>query len=366
MKYLLQDIIKFFYGLLKCPIATLKDLGKNLSYALKLPEQVVRLQEQTFRTPFIIQIETTNACNARCLFCAYSRMKRKKGIMSLALFEKILKDYATMGGGPISFTPVVGDALLDPHLLERLAILKEYPEINQITLTTNAIALDRYSDDEVCHLLETLYCIQVSIGGLNAATYKMLYGVDQFSKVRTAMERLMRLKEKVSQPANLTFAFRTNDSEFEGNYKQQLDEYRQRGVYVSHISTYANYSGIIQNDLQRKLLVLKSQGRKRRICTYGSVAMSVCWDGAITACGCADFDADRLKIGNAEKESLSQIFVGEKRKAILNSFEKGKLLKICRDCSAYRPNTDFALPYFKGIQPHQPLPLEFYQQIWGG
>ncbi len=366
MKYYVRLMQHIIHGLLTAPMKTSQEVYRSLLFRFKLPEQVVRLQEHTRMVPLIIQIETINVCNARCAFCAYPSMKRKKGVMSLDLFERIITDYSAMGGGPVSFTPVVGDALLDPHLLERLKVLEAYPAINQLTLTTNGIALDQYSDDEVRHLLAAFYCIQVSIGGLDAATYGMLYGVEKFAKVREAMERLLNLKDTVAQPANITFAFRTNEPKFEAHFKEQLDEYRRRGAFISHICSYANYSGVVKEDEQRKLAVLSSPGRKHRICTYGSVAMSVCWDGTITACGCVDFDADRLTIGHAAREELAAVWSGEKRTAILTSFEKGRLLPICQDCSAYRPSTDFVLPHFNGIQPHRPLPLDFFRQFWGG
>jgi MoaA/NifB/PqqE/SkfB family radical SAM enzyme len=350
----------------RSPVKSLTGIGRRILHRFKVPAQVVRLQKLTRETPLILQIETINVCNATCVFCAYSSMTRKKGVMSVSLFEKIVKEYAEMGGGPVSLTPVVGDALLDPHLMERLRILDSHPEINQITVTTNGIALDRYSDEEVRYLLKTLYCIQVSIGGMDAATYEMMYGIDRFSQVQQTMERLMKLREAVPCPAHITFAFRTNDWKFETRFKPLLDEYRQRGIFISHIWTYANYSGLVQNDEERKLVVLKSKEEKRRTCVYGSVAMSVCWDGTITACGCADFDGNQLTIGHAEKGTLAEVWFGKKRTAILDSFPKGTLAKICRECSAYQPNTIFAQSCFTGIQPHRPLPLAFFHQFWGG
>ena len=366
MKDFFAQILTIAHGLVKSPRATLVQLGKDVRYRFRLPAQVTELEALTYQTPFILQIETTNVCNASCIFCAYPKMSRKPGFMSLSLFEKVVKDYAAMGGGPVSLTPVVGDVLLDPHLMERFRILREHPEINQISFTTNAIGLDRYSDEEVCRLLRETYCIQVSIGGLDVETYRALYGVDRFARVRQAMERLLRLNETLSRPAHITFAFRTNDPAFESRFKQQLDEYRQRGAFISHIWTYANYSGVVENDKIRNLTVLKSVGGKSRICTYGSVAMSICWDGTITACGCVDFDGSRLRIGHAEQEPLASVWAGRRRIAILQSFGSGKLVPICRDCSAYRPNTDFALPHFEGIQACQPLPLGFFHQFWGG
>jgi len=348
------------------PVRTIAGFGQRLLQEIKVPARVVRLRKIVREAPLILQIETINVCNAACIFCAYPRMERNKGVMGLPLFEKIVKDYSAMGGGAVSLTPVVGDALLDPHLMERLRILERYPEINQVTLTTNAIALDRYSDEDVRHLLEKLYCIQVSVGGLDAETYRTMFGVDKYPQVQKAMERLLALKDKITNAADISFAFRTNDRNFENRFKRKIDDYRQRGAFVSHIWTYANYSGMVKSDDKRNLVVMNSWRKKRHPCVYASVAMSVCWDGRITACGCADFEGAKLTIGHADKEVLSEVWSGRKRNAVLDSFERRKVPPVCLRCSAYQPDTIFASSCFKDATPHRPLPLDFYHQVWGG
>jgi MoaA/NifB/PqqE/SkfB family radical SAM enzyme len=350
-------------GFMQSPFKTLGEIGRRFIPGDRGGPQVSRLRQIVQELPLILQIETINVCNAACLFCAYSSMRRNKGVMSLALFEKIVKDYTEMGGGPVSLTPIVGDALLDPHLMERLRMLEAYPAINQVTITTNGIALDRYSDEDIRRLLSTLYCLQVSIGGLDAATYELMYGVDRFSQVRQAMERLVRLRDTVQRPAHITFAFRTNDWKFEARFKKLIREYRERGVFISHISTYANYAGVVRNDEKRNLMIARNKGKKRITCVTPSMCMGICWEGTITACSCADFDGDKLTIGHAERDHLAEVWAGEKRTGILDSFGKGEIRPICRECSAYTPDTIFAGACFKGIEPHQPLPLDFFRQM---
>jgi MoaA/NifB/PqqE/SkfB family radical SAM enzyme len=353
-------------GLKRSPGKTLAEMAGFLLPRRGDEAQRGRLQKLTREAPLTLQIETTNVCNAACVFCAYSAMQRSKGVMSMALFAKIVDDYAAMGGGPVSLTPVVGDALLDPHLLERLRLLSAHPLVNQITMTTNAIALDRYGDDEVRFLLETLDCIQVSIGGLDAATYKTLYGVDRFPQVLASLGRLLTLKEGVDNGADLTFAFRTNDWKFEVRFKRQLDEYRRRGVFISHIWTYANYSGVIKSDSRMNLQVIETPAKTTSTCVYPCVHLAVCWDGRVTACGCADFEGKSLWVGQAEENSLAELWYGEKRSRILESFTSGRLTPICRQCTAYQPDALFAQPLFRDIIPGKPLTLDYLHRFWGG
>lgn len=366
MKTLTRRLNILRLGLLKSPWQTCVQLSQ-LIFPPKGDQTQQQFLEQSLRAvPLILQIETTNACNAACVFCAYPSMQRKKGVMSMELFNKVLDDYAAMGGGPVSLTPVVGDALLDPYFMERLHLLSVYPTVNQVTMTTNAIALERYSDDEVRFLLETMDCIQISVGGLKAETYASLYGVDRLPQVLIAMDRLMGLNEGLGNPAHITIAFRTNDWKFEIRYAQQLDSYRQKGVFVSHISTYANYSGTVKSDPQLNLEVIDTPQKTTTACVYACVHLAVCWDGRVTACGCADFEGKHLCLGQIEESSLAELWRGAKRGHVLESFQNGKLIPLCRQCTAYQPNSIFAQPLFKNVVPGQPLPLHYLQQFWGG
>ena len=349
------------------PLNTLSEIGRRLLPGRKVSTQVSRLREVTRETPLILQIETTNICNARCVFCAYSKMAREKGVMSMPLFERIVREYAAMGGGPVSLTPVVGDALLDPHLLKRLRILEACPEIRQVSLTTNAIALERYPDEDVCRLLEAIDCIQVSIGGLDAATYETMYGVNRFPQVQRGLERLLALRESVAAPAHITLAFRTNDWKFERRFRRQLEEFRRRGVFVSHIWSYSNYSGFVKSDEKLNLAVVDSSVKMRQVCIYARVHMAICWDGRITACGCADFEGDALRIGQVGQDHLTDVWAGNKQIGILDSFQKGNPAEICRECSAYQPDSVvFSRKFCVGIEPHRPLPLVYFRQFLGG
>lgn len=240
--------------------------------------------------------------------------------------------------------------------------------MSQVTMTTNGIAFERFSDDEMRQILKVMDCIQLSVGGLDPETYKSLFRVDRFEQVSKGMDRLLTIRNELASPANLIFAFRTNDWKFELRYWRQLHDYRKRGAYISHIWTYANYSGLIQKKkTKQNLEIIESNTKKCQTCIYPVVHMAISCDGKITACGCVDFEGKALSIGQVGKESLKQVWLGEKRRAILDSFGKGKLAKICFDCSAYKPDSDlFSRMFCREINPTEPLPPEFFRQFWGG
>jgi len=69
----------------------------------------------------------------------------------------------------------------------------------------------------------------------------------------------------------------------------------------------------------------------------------------------------------AGQNSLAEVWAGEKRIGILDSFPKGDLAEICRKYSAYQPDSGvFSSKFSRGIEPQHPLPLEYFQRYWEG
>src|SRR5215213_1852858 len=71
------------------------------------------------RMPEIVQIESTNICNAKCVFCPRDDMHRRQGVMSVELFRKIVDECAELG---ITYVRMhnYGEALLDRRLVEKV------------------------------------------------------------------------------------------------------------------------------------------------------------------------------------------------------------------------------------------------------
>src|SRR5215218_7368446 len=94
--------------------------------------------------PEIVQIESTNICNAKCVFCPRDDMHRRQGVMSVDLFKKIVDECAELG---ITHVRVhnYGEAFLDRHLTEKVRYakgkgIKEVVMIRNGPLTTEKIA----------------------------------------------------------------------------------------------------------------------------------------------------------------------------------------------------------------------------------
>ena len=88
--------------------------------------------------PDRLYIETTNLCNARCVFCMYPKIHGTFPIeyMEKSLFENVVNDYINMGGREISLTPTVADPFTDKYFAERFEFL-EKRKIRKVSRSAN-------------------------------------------------------------------------------------------------------------------------------------------------------------------------------------------------------------------------------------
>ena len=107
------------------------------------PENISFFTHRGRYRPLGLLIETVNICNNDCVICPYSAQTRDRRIMSTSLFEKVVDDYARIGGGPVSLTPMVGEVFLDKRLRERLTYLRGTPSITKVSTITNATMVRR-------------------------------------------------------------------------------------------------------------------------------------------------------------------------------------------------------------------------------
>src|SRR5258708_22833302 len=97
--------------------------------------------------PEIVQIESTNICNAKCVFGPRDDMHRRQGVMSLDLFHKVVDECAELG---ITHVRVhnYGEPFLDRHLVEKVRYakqkgIKEVGMISNGSLITEKVARGR-------------------------------------------------------------------------------------------------------------------------------------------------------------------------------------------------------------------------------
>ena len=295
-----------------------------------------------------LRIETVNVCNNNCIICAYGDQTRPKQRMSWELFRKVLADYKEMGGGYVSLTPLVGDVFMDPELQERLAYMRECEFVTGIGFTTNAVMSNRLSDEKLRAIIGSLKHLSISIYGIDAEEYEAMTRKKTY---RESIEAIRRILAVATFPVILSFRNLKKHSEKEvldwlkselGVAREEIGEEKGRHkVYVnSFMYVYCNW-GIYSNE-KRPLPFDASweafQPQKvRPQCLIPILAFMVYSSGSVSFCNCDNFDdAEELRLGNANTDSLSNIYNNAKTKSLWNWAKHG-VPAFCQNCSHHIP-----------------------------
>ena len=94
-------------------------MGSVASYVIA---DTMSLLRQSF--PKTVRIETTNHCQADCVFCPRSTIGRSKGNMKQDLFERVVEQ-CVEGGVRLVHLHGYGEPLIDKHLPDRIRYCKE-------------------------------------------------------------------------------------------------------------------------------------------------------------------------------------------------------------------------------------------------
>jgi radical SAM protein with 4Fe4S-binding SPASM domain len=299
-------------------------------WKLKIPDI---LYERRSR-PIMLDCETINTCTNNCIICAYGMMKRNKIIMPIERFEKVLHDYSEMGGGYLSLTPR-GEIFLDPILVKRVELLNKYPRIKGISVTTNAVPIDRFSDEDLILILNSFIRIHISIYGLDREEYRTMTQRDFYSKVVSNVKKIIELVDR----ERISFGFRLLKKHSEEDIGEWIkNNFGIDDIFYSYTYTYTDWRGAL-ND---RTLPFEGKWQERVPgkchCLMPLVEGVVYSNGDVSFCPCTEFDIiEEFKLGNIDDQSLSELFDSNRNKELWS-----KLPGTCLNCSYYRPITQLS------------------------
>jgi len=288
--------------------------------------------------------EISNACNANCSFCAYRFQIRKKNIINFDLYKKTIDEYSEDGGGKVSYTPVVGDPLVDKNLLEKVKYARSKKNINGAFLYTNALFFDRYKISEVVSSGLTRIAISTFFG--DRELYKKYYGVDGYERVVKNIIDLAKENNLQNKPIYITLHLRVEAPESRWVENEEFKEIVSLvgSENVSFKTEYENWSGMITDkDLPAGCTLgnnLSVKDKSKEPCWELYRKVYVMSDGRVGVCPTRDLEGE-IEIGNSNDEKLIDIWRGEKIKEFKKNWVNQNLPKVCVECDRYRPISSY-------------------------
>lgn len=286
-----------------------------------------------------ITIETTNICNANCIFCAYQYQERPTGVMRMDLFQRVIDEFSAMGGTIVCLTPTVGDPLVDTYILDRIRYARTKSTITQVGMYSNLILLKKWGAAAL--VKSGLTHLVVSMSGFDEQMYRRVYRSKHYADVFKNILTFIEENQRCGNPVDFRIDMRV-DRPLSEVY-QSPDLLKVAGLIgIDRISVkfaYDSWAGKITKEQLSGNMKLRHPNSFRfpRIspCSQLYFGLSIYWDGKVGACSCRDVDAKELQIGNLDKQSLNEIWFGNELKKLREEFMTPKVREICKKCSHY-------------------------------
>jgi MoaA/NifB/PqqE/SkfB family radical SAM enzyme len=293
--------------------------------------------------PAVLKIETTNICNADCIFCAYQYEDRPKAFMADALYRKSLEEYAAMGGQALSYVPIVGEPLIDKNFIPKIKLAKQHG-MQDIYTYTNALLLHKFNIDEL--LTSGINRIIISTAPFDEQMYIRLYRNKGYPQLLKNLVALLQRNIELGRPVRITFHIRSYVDEKTAlslpDYLKYIRPYVNEATDIGVMLSYDSWGGLIKQEDLIGEMKLSPPPMDKSVPCFQTFTLTVLADGKVRACGCRfnnDEKDDPLIIGDVKTQSLQEIWRGEKLMQFRRRFVSGDLPSLCQKCLAYGPKT---------------------------
>ena len=272
------------------------------------------------RMPEIVQIESTNICNAKCVFCPRDEMQRRQGIMTVELFRKIVDECADLGITHIRMHNY-GEAFMDRKLVEKVRYAKQ-KGIREVGMISNGSLI---TEPVARGMIDAgLDAINISVDASGKEVFEATRIGLKYDKVIANIERLLRLRtESGKRRPKLILSFvRQNNSADEAAF---IEHWRSIADKI-HVTDLHNWAG-----------TLNTESDVNYPCYRPWLTFTVLWDGRVSLC-CADFDGKTI-LGNLNTQTIAEVWNAEPYRNVRREHLESGGPDVCRACDLPRKDS---------------------------
>ncbi|MBI5596218.1 MAG: radical SAM protein [Elusimicrobia bacterium] len=318
-----------------------------------------------------LKIKLTSLCNLRCAMCGYWENKTETALPT-ERWKAVLSEASALGARKVHFSG--GEVFLRKDFLD---LVEHASGIGlKVNLTTNGTLVD---GERVRRLLRAgVNAVSISLDGPDAAVHNAVRRRDYAFKsaVRTArrlaagtgkrrvkvrinsvvmrdnFRELPRMVELAARLGAIDLVPMPVDEKGEGTLrltKRHILEYnREVAPRVEEARLKAGWTapfdrvypfGVTEEEVRHSKKGLYARGYfETRTCLAPWLHMFVAWDGAVYLCCMTNGRIEPL--GNVGTMPVSDVFLGERYRAVRADFTRGRQLKACASCDLFRPQLD--------------------------
>lgn len=272
-----------------------------------------------------IIIETTNFCNARCIMCPHTIMKRSQKTMIDSTFNKIIYQIKKEGINPNVFIlNGFGEPLVDSKIFDRIKKIKADFTNSKVKFYSN---LNLANKKIIKNLINSnLDEINISLNGYNKQNYQKVMDID-YQKTINNLQYL--IKTKKIKKSDIKIRISMTLVKYNENTAQKFIKKWSKKVDSVSVNKVHNYNNSIKN-IDNKL---KINFKKTAFpCKYIWDTITFDVNGEIVLC-CLDYES-QYNFGNINSQSILNSFYSQKFNLIRKQHLKlqSKNIKICQRC----------------------------------
>ena len=287
------------------------------------------------KTPFIVFVDPSDACNFKCRFCPTSDRGLMKSVgrpwrpMPFDLFTRIIDSIGDFEE-PIKVLRLYkdGEPLLNKRFPDMVRYAKDAGISERIDTTTNASLLTKEKGVEIAQA--GLDRINISIYGVSKDHYR------DFSGVKIEFEHVLaNVKEFYEVRGNCEMLVKINGDTLSGAEKEMFLDYfgnHTDKIHIEHImSCWPNFElrGV---DVNEEKGIYGQEIKEVNACPYPFYSFSINSDGVASVCF-LDWGR-KMIVGDANKQTVPEIWNGAPLRAYRKMFLEGKRKEhpVCGGC----------------------------------
>ena len=276
--------------------------------------------------PYVVNIEPTTFCNLRCIMCPSPTLASPRGYMSMAVYEKVLRESVAGGVHRMRFVGL-GEPLLHADLPEMIRMAKRgglYTEVStNATLLTPELGralLDAGLDE-----------IGFSLDSADEAEFERIRKGAHFHDVMAKIDGFLALCAENPGRAPITVARmvvmnQSGVEAFSKRWSGKVDslQFNLVRVYAGTPVDKAKNGALPRAHVERRV-------RCRQIMHH----LMVGWDGQVGLC-----NQSSVIVGNVKTASLATIWRSHAFEEVrrVHACYEGRRIDVCKSCPVMEPD----------------------------
>lgn len=266
------------------------------------------------RFPPVVRIETTNACNAKCIICPHRDLRRAIIRMDDRLYHRLIDECAREGCREVHLHNF-GEPLLDKQLEDRVSYAKR-KGIRKVKIFSNGSLL---TPDRVAGLLKAgLDEVKISFDGATREEFEHIRPPLKFDVVVENIRQLVKLRNEAGSSMKIHVACCSTTD------KQGTMQMLEKLVDGFSFGKIHNWSSGEQ----------APTGRLRKPCSRLWRTITILANGDVALC-CLDYDGRHLLGRIDEKTTIAEIWNSSDYRKVRKCHQNARQdeIALCKDCS---------------------------------